>query len=330
MLTVAEAMSASMHWNFLAQYSILKEMFADLRSIATTWCKLTGSPTEPMEEEMEQEESKGAEKEEVEHGQSGGSANVPLEKEMEKKEEVKEQEEKPSWIRKLEEFVAGLWWQEEEANAGSTVETEVATLQRSMGAEAPDHQEVQSGGVEEQLEQFEKKLEQLEDQLEEHAQDAAAHGEVEKVKETGGGGQATAAVEEQLEQFEEQLEQLEEQLEEHAQDAAAHEGKVEETGGGGQAPAAVHEGQEEVEGELVDPQVVERLHHAYRLGGHGAAAMALWWLEEGSANGFHFDQAALDFQGLPSEVKERFLWRAIIIMHDHPLEEEDGEGSSSQ
>ena len=283
MLTVAEAMSASMHWNFLAQYSILKEMFADLRSIATTWCKLTGSPTEPMEEEMEQEENKGAEKEEVEHGQSGGSANVPLEKEMEKKEEVKEQEEKPSWIRKLEEFVAGLWWQEEEANTGSTVETEVATLQRSMGAEAPDHQEVevQSGGVEEQLEQFEKKLEQLEDQLEEHAQDAAAHGEVEKVKETGGGGQATAAVEEQLEQFEEQLEQLEEQLEEHAQDAAAHEGKVEETGGGGQAPAAVHEGQvgnqcyhltshfdlhqEEVEGELVDPQVVERLHHAYRL-----------------------------------------------------------------
>ena len=43
-------------------------------------------------------------------------------------------------------------------------------------------------------EQFEKKLEQLEDQLEEHAQDAAVHGEVEKVKETGGGGQAPAAV----------------------------------------------------------------------------------------------------------------------------------------
>ena len=63
--------------------------------------------------------------------------------------------------------------------------------------------------------------------------------------------------------------------------------------------------------------------------------MALWWLEEGSTNGFHFDQAALDFQvpppslaftpfhlelqGLPSEVKERFLWRAILIMHHHPL-----------
>ena len=63
--------------------------------------------------------------------------------------------------------------------------------------------------------------------------------------------------------------------------------------------------------------------------------MALWWLEEGSTNGFHFDQAALDFQvprptlaftsfdlelqGLPSEVKERFLWRAIIIMANHPL-----------
>ena len=72
MLTVAEAMSASMHWNFLAQYSILKQMFADLRSIATTWCKQTaGSPTEPMEEG--EEESMGAEKEE-EHEQSGGSA----------------------------------------------------------------------------------------------------------------------------------------------------------------------------------------------------------------------------------------------------------------
>ena len=64
--------------------------------------------------------------------------------------------------------------------------------------------------------------------------------------------------------------------------------------------------------------------------------MALWWLEEGSTNGFHFDQAATNFrvvallrlaftmfdlelQGLPSEVKERFLWRAILIMHNHPL-----------
>ena len=34
MLAVAEAMSASMHWNFLAQYSILKEMLADLHAIA--------------------------------------------------------------------------------------------------------------------------------------------------------------------------------------------------------------------------------------------------------------------------------------------------------
>ena len=64
--------------------------------------------------------------------------------------------------------------------------------------------------------------------------------------------------------------------------------------------------------------------------------MALWWLEEDSTNGFHFDQAAanfqvvpllrlaftlfhLDLQELPSEVKERFLWRAILIMHNHPL-----------
>lgn len=69
--------------------------------------------------------------------------------------------------------------EEEEANADSTVETKVPSLQRSMDAEAPGHQKVQPGAVEEQ---FEKKLEQLEDQLEEHAQDAAAHGEVEKVR----------------------------------------------------------------------------------------------------------------------------------------------------
>ena len=75
-----------------------------------------------------------------------------------------------------------------------------------------------------------------------------------------------------------------------------------------------------------------------RLGGHGAAAMALWWLEEGSTNGFHFNCPVtvtnfqvvallrlaftmfdLELQGLPSEVKERFLWRAILIMHNHPL-----------
>ena len=33
-----------------------------------------------------------------------------------------------------------------------------------------------------------------------------------------------------------------------------------------------------------------------RLGGHGAAAIALWWLEEGSKNGFHFDQAVVNFE----------------------------------
>ena len=88
-----------------------------------------------------------------------------------------------------------------------------------------------------------------------------------------------------LELFKKKLEHLEDYLEEHVQDAAAHKEKVEETGGGGQAPAAMHEGQvgwgasvntvltlthfdlhqAEVEGELVDPQVVETLHHAYRL-----------------------------------------------------------------
>ena len=71
MLTVAEAMSASMHWNFLAKYSILKEMFADLRSIATTWCK--------------QPACGGGCREGEEHEHSGGSAGVLLEKGMEKK-----------------------------------------------------------------------------------------------------------------------------------------------------------------------------------------------------------------------------------------------------
>ena len=76
MLTVAEAMSASMHWNFLAKYSILKETFADLRSIATTWCK------QPSCGAGEQGCREGEE-----HEHSGGSANVllVLEKGMEKK-----------------------------------------------------------------------------------------------------------------------------------------------------------------------------------------------------------------------------------------------------
>jgi len=74
MLTVAEAMSASMHWNFLAKYSILKEMFADLRSIVTTWCK------QPACGGGEQGCREGEE-----HEHSGGSANLLLEKGMEKK-----------------------------------------------------------------------------------------------------------------------------------------------------------------------------------------------------------------------------------------------------
>ena len=74
MLTVAEAMSASMHWNFLAKYSILKETFADLRSIVTTWCK------QPACGGGEQGCREGEE-----HEHSGGSANLLLEKGMEKK-----------------------------------------------------------------------------------------------------------------------------------------------------------------------------------------------------------------------------------------------------
>ena len=83
--------------------------------------------------------------------------------------------------------------------------------------------------------------------------------------------------------------------------------------------------------EQVDHRVVQQLHHAFRLlqispcfggawlqfsnclcrlGGHGAAAMALWWLEEGSTTGFHFDQAALDFQvaSLASLLLHLFTW----------------------
>merc|ERR1712037_632497 len=121
---------------------------------------------------------------------------------------------------------------------------------------------------------------------------------------------------------------LEEQLEEYVDDASAEEG---ETGGSKLAPppaitchqsGAVKGNQEEqVGGEQVDAQLVDQLHQAYRLGGHRAAAIALWWLEEGSNNGVHFDLAGLTFQALPSEVKERFLWRAILITH--PLTEEE-------
>ena len=68
-----------------------------------------------------------------------------------------------------------------------------------------------------------------------------------------------------------------------------------------------------MESAKVDTKKVEQLHHAYRLGrtrcvhshyfnfddirlgGHGAAAFALWWLEEGS-NKWHFDQAGVTFQ----------------------------------
>ena len=34
---------------------------------------------------------------------------------------------------------------------------------------------------------------------------------------------------------------------------------------------------------------------AHRLGGHEAAAIALYWLEEASDSGLHFDQAGLDY-----------------------------------
>ena len=61
----------------------------------------------------------------------------------------------------------------------------------------------------------------------------------------------------------------------------------------------------------MDYELVEHLHHAKRLvssssssttfaqlrrlGGHDAAAFALWWLEEGSNSGLHFDHAVAAF-----------------------------------
>lgn len=81
------------------------------------------------------------------------------------------------------------------------------------------------------------------------------------------------------------------------------------------------------ESATVDAEMVKELHHAYRLGGHGAAAFALWWLEEGSSNtGFHFDQAAVVFTELPTEVKEEYLRRAILLMDRNPM---DGAGATS-
>jgi len=136
------------------------------------------------------------------------------------------------------------------------------------------------------------------------------------------GAESSAVLVEQFETFEE----LEEELEKHVDEASENkEEKVAESGGGVHpTPVAdrpnVGEESQEVKADRVDPQVVEQLHHAYRLGGHGAAAFALWWLEEGS-NKWHFDQAGVTFQGLPNEVKESFLWRAIVLMHNHPLEQ---------
>ena len=150
------------------------------------------------------------------------------------------------------------------------------------------------------------------------------------------GAESSAVLVEQFETFEE----LEEELEKHVDEASENKDeKVAESGGGvhptpvADQPNVGEESQvgkllchlghqlnpplQEVKADRVDPQVVEQLHHAYRLegtrcvhshyfnfddirlGGHGAAAFALWWLEEGS-NKWHFDQAGVTFQVLPS------------------------------
>ena len=175
MLVVAEAMSESKNWNFLAQYSILKEMLADLRTIAITWQEKDA--TEHMEEKMETVEHVGEnEKAADDIDQSEGLATVLSEKEREVKDEGNKAgvgKEEPGWIRTLEDFLASLWWRwgvEEETNVSMnpSVEKEVPTL--GVGA----HQEVlQPEEVDD--EQFEKELQQLEERMEEHEHDADAH-----------------------------------------------------------------------------------------------------------------------------------------------------------
>ena len=173
MLVVAEAMSESKNWNFLAQYSILKEMLADLRTIAITWQEKDA--TEHMEEKMETVEHVGEDAED-DMDQSEGLATVLSEKEREVKDEGNKAgagEEEPGWIRTLEDFLASLWWrwgEEEETNVAMnpSVEKEVPTL--GVGA----HQEVlQSEEVDDK--QLEKELQQLEERMEEHEHDADAH-----------------------------------------------------------------------------------------------------------------------------------------------------------
>ena len=178
MLVVAEAMSESKNWNFLAQYSILKEMLADLRTIAITWQEKDA--TEHMEEKMETVEHVGEnEKAADDIDQGEGLATVLSEMEREVKDEGNKAgagEEEPGWIRTFRDFLASLWWrwgEEEETNVATnpSVEKEVPTL--GVGA----HQEVlQPEEVDdEQLEQFEKELQQLEERMEEHEHDADAH-----------------------------------------------------------------------------------------------------------------------------------------------------------
>ena len=177
MLIVAEAMSESKNWNFLAQYSILKEMLADLRTIAITWQEKDA--TEHMEEEMgvETVEHVGEDEKAADDIDQGeGLATVLSEMEREVKDEGNKAgagEEEPGWIRTFEDFFASLWWRwGEETNVAMnpSVKKEVPTL--GVGA----HQEVlQPEEVDD--EQFEKELQQLEERMEEHEHDADAHQE---------------------------------------------------------------------------------------------------------------------------------------------------------
>ena len=56
-----------------------------------------------------------------------------------------------------------------------------------------------------------------------------------------------------------------------------------------------------------------------RLDGHRAAAVHLWFIEDGSNAGFLEYQAGLAFQALPTEVQQAFIYRAISLMASHPM-----------
>merc|ERR1719230_1258658 len=171
--------------------------------------------------------------------------------------------------------------------------------------------------------QIKEQLEQLKESLEEHVEDEVAHHfeeQLEKLEEK---------VEKKHEKLEEKMKKQHDKLKDKMEDDKGSSSSEEEDGWlrgkmSGLFGSRTHFGSahpRQVDSGNVDSNnVAENLHQAHRLGGHWAAAHALWWLEEGSsAHGVHFNQGAVAFQALPREVKENLMRRAILIMHNDLL-----------